>query len=151
MSPSMDTCENANKEIAGVLRHIRAFLERKTKVVINVQHPLAAFLIRHAGWLISRFEIRADGRTGFQRLKGHDYRGLVAGFGECVWSKLPQQYTLGKLDERWLSVVWLGKSERSDEHIVGGVHGINVGRSVRRKIEDKRWSRKAIDCVVGTP
>ena len=48
-SPSMGPCENAKKEMAGVVRHIRAFLKRKTKVVINVQHPLAAFLIGTRG------------------------------------------------------------------------------------------------------
>ena len=38
-------------------------------------------------------------------------------FGEIVWARIPTTEKLGKLDQRWVEVVWAGKAEGSDEHI----------------------------------
>ena len=60
--------------------------------------------------------MRADGWTGYSRLKGREYTSSIAIFGEAIWYKLPETADLTKLDDRWRTAIWLGKSDRSDEH-----------------------------------
>ena len=79
--------------------------------------------------------MRADGRTGYSRLKGREYTtGIgIAKFGEAIWYKLPKTADLTKLDDRWRTAIWLGKSDRRDEHIIGLENGAVLARSVQRK------------------
>ena len=93
--------------------------------------------------------MRADGITGYKRLKGREYTAGISIFREAIWYKLPKTADLTKLDER--TPIWLGKSDRSDEHTIGLKTGAVHARSVRRKVEGKRWSEKALKVVTGTP
>ena len=95
--------------------------------------------------------MRADGRTGHSRLKGREHTGGIPIFGEAIWYKLPKTADLTKLGDRWRTAIWLGKSDRSDEHIIGLETGTELARSVRRKVEGKRWNETALRMVTGTP
>ena len=96
-------------------------------------------------WILSRYAVRADGRTGYLRVKGREYTP-----GTEIY-KLPKTAYLTKLDDRWRTAIWLGKSDRSDEHIIGLDTGAVLARSVRRKAEGKRWNERALKMVTGTP
>ena len=63
----------------------------------------------------------------------------------------PKTADLTKLDDRWRTAIWLGKSDRSDKHIIGLENGAVSARSVRRKVEGKRWNERALKMVTGTP
>ena len=95
--------------------------------------------------------MRADGRTGYSRLKGREYTSGIAISREAIWYKLPKTTDLTKLDDRWRTAIWLGKSDRSDEHIIGLENGADLARSARRKVEGKRWNERALKMVTGTP
>ena len=95
--------------------------------------------------------MRADGRTGYSRLKGREYTSGIAIFGEAIWYKLPKTADLTNLDDRWRTAVWLGKSDRSDEIITGLETGAVLARSVRRKVKGKRWNERALRMVTSTP
>ena len=69
----------------------------------------------------------------------------------AIWYKLPETADLTKLDDHWRTAIWLGTSDRSDEHIIGLENGAILARSVRRKVEGKRWSERALKMVTGTP
>ena len=47
---------------------------------------------------------------------------------------LPKTGGLTKLDGRLRTAIWLGKSDRSDEHIIGLETGAVLARSGRRKV-----------------
>ena len=150
-SPSMGPVENMNKEQCGLVRCFRIYLREKAKVDITTESPLLPWLVRHCGWILCRYAVRADGRTGYSRLKGREYTAGIAIFGEAIWYKLPKVADLTKLDDRCRTAIWLGKSDRSDEHIIGVDTGAVLARSVRRKAEGKRWSERALKLVTGTP
>ena len=95
--------------------------------------------------------MRADGRTGNSRLKRREYTCGIAIFGEAIWYKIPKTADLTKLDDRWCTAIWLVKSDRSDEHIIGLENGAVLARSVRRKLEGKRWNERVLKMVTGTP
>ena len=118
---------------------------------IKTESPLLPWLVRHCGWIFKRFAVRADGRTGYLRLKGREYTSGIAILGEAIWYKLPKTADLTKLDDRWRTAIWLEKSDRSDEHIIGLENGAVLARSVRRKVEGKRWNERALKLVTGTP
>ena len=150
-SPSMSLVENMNKELCGLMRCFRIYLRDKAKIEITTESPLLPWLVRHFGWILSRYAVREDGRTGYSRLKGREYTAGIAIFGEAIWYKLPKTADLTKLDDRWRTAIWLGKSDRSDEDIIGLETGAVLARSVRRKVEGKRWNEKALKMVTGTP
>ena len=117
---------------------------------VTTESPLLPWLVRHCGWILSRHAVRADGRTGYSRLNGREYTAGISIFGEAIWYKLPKTADLTKLDDRWRTAIWLGKSDRSDEHIIGWETGAVLARSVRRNVEGKRWNERALNMVTGT-
>ena len=149
-SPSMGLVGNMNKELCGLVRCFRIYLKEKAKMEITTESPLLPRLVRHCGWILSRYAVRADGRTGYSRLKGREYTAGIAIFGEAIWQKLPKTADLTKLDDRWGTAIWLGQSDRSDEHIIGLETGAVLARSVRRKVEGKHWNERALKMVTGT-
>ena len=118
---------------------------------ITTETPLLPWLVRLYEWILSRHVVRADGRTGYSRLKGRKYTSGIATFGEAIWYKLPKTADLTKLDDRRRTAIWLWKSDRSDEYIIGFENGAVLARSVRRNVEGKRWNESALKMVTGTP
>ena len=95
---------------------------------ITTESPLLPWLVRHCAWILSRCAVRADGRTGYSRLVGRECTSGIARFGEAIWYKLPKTADLTKLDDRWRTAIWLGKSDRSDDHIIGLETGAVLSR-----------------------
>ena len=59
-SPSMGPVENMNKELCGLVRCFRIHLWEKAKMEITTESPLLPWLVRHCGWIPSRYAERAD-------------------------------------------------------------------------------------------
>ena len=79
---SMGAVENANNEVKNLIRCWVLMLSEKAGVAVGPSDPLLAWLVRHVGWLITTFQVRDDGRTGYERLKGRPYTGQITMFGE---------------------------------------------------------------------
>ena len=108
-------------------------------------------MVRHVGWLINHYAVRADGKTGYERLRGRPYSGKVLMFGECVWYRPPETAHNNELEERWHTALWLGKTNRSDEHLVFYNDEVKTARSVRRKEATKRWNRRLLEAMSASP
>ena len=106
--------------------------------------------VRHAAWLLTRFLIKSDGKTPYERLRGREYRGEITEFGEVSHFKLADDKK-GKLDAQSAVGVWLGKSLNSDEHYLGTENGIRRCRSLWRRPEKLRWSREKLNTIKGVP
>ena len=105
---------------------------------ITTKSPLWLWLVRHCGWILSRHAARSYGWTGYSGYKGRDCTAGISMFGGATWCKLPNTGELTKLDD-WRTAIWLEKSDRSDEHIIG------------LEVEGKRWNEKALKMVTSTP
>jgi len=66
-SASNGAAENAVKRVQGKVRSIKSGLERRLKQKLPEDRPILAWLIRHAGACITRYEVGADGMTGHKR------------------------------------------------------------------------------------
>ena len=55
------------------------------------------------------------------------------------------------LEPRFISGVFLGLTDRSDEIIVWGPEGIRKARTIRRRPEEERWRKEEVLAVRETP
>ena len=151
-SNSNATIEVAVQEVENMTRTLRSSLQSKLGSKIKLEHLIVPWLIRHAAANITRFKVRANGKTAFQLMKG--YKGVmpIGEFGECVHFRQPKAIeTVGKYEDRWQGGVYLGFDMRSGEYIVGTEDGVYRSGAVRRRPIDERWSRPIIDGIKGDP
>ena len=89
--------------------------------------PAIPFAIRYAGFVLSRFTVRPDGRTPFQYLLETPYVSPLCIFCESVFALIPDhEVRAAKLTNRWISGRWWGRDASSDEHLVGTKHGLRA-------------------------
>ena len=63
-------------------RTLMEALRKRIGRAVETSEPIFAWLARHAGWLITRYRLRPDGRTSYQLLHRENYRGEVLALGE---------------------------------------------------------------------
>ena len=57
------------------------------------------------------YQVKSDGKTSYERLRGRPCQGQVADFAEVVHFRDPGKAAdMPKLDDRWSLGLWLGKS-----------------------------------------
>jgi hypothetical protein len=136
------------KQIHGMVRTLREALQCQAKLHLPVKHPVLAWMIEHAGTLLTLFSRGDDGLTPFHRLKGRPWRVAIPPFGERVEF---MHRTRHKLHARWKAGIFLGVKRLSSEKIVGDAEGIYVVQSVRRVDEGSRWDKDLLMAIKGTP
>ena len=135
----------------GLARCYQTQIETNTGVQLAAISPVIPFAIRYAGFVLSRFTVRPDGRTPFQYLLGTPYVSPLCMFGESVFALIPDhEVRAAKLTNKWISGCWWGRDASSDEHLVGTKHGLLKCRSVRRKPSGEQWSRRETTDARGT-
>ena len=77
----------------------------------------------------------------------------MADFGECVFFLPAKDNKEGtnKADEKFSEGVWLGLNARTGEAIIATDRGIELARTVRRKVESEAFDRRKILAVTATP
>eukprot|EP00959_Pyramimonas_sp_CCMP1952_P239403 5003230-Pyramimonas_sp.AAC.1 len=119
-------------------------------MVLTNRSILTPWLIRHCGWLHSRFQKHTDGKTSFERVKGHAYHGMIVEFGECVSGRKAGPIT-AKMEPHFVTGVWIGKTTGSDEHMIASANGIFPTRTIRRREENTRFDVSVVRQVYGVP
>ena len=91
-----------------------------------------ALLIRHAGDILSKVEVKEGGKTAYENLKERPYRGSMVEFGRQVLYFIAGRRG-GDLRPRWAVGTWLGKDRRSDEHVlaIAGGKKIDYSRAIK--------------------
>ena len=107
------------------------------------------WLVRHAAYVLSRFVKRDDGRSAWARLRGKECDSPLAQVGETVDFKIVRG-EMAKLEPRWATGTFLGRTDESDEVIVGTA-GVEFARSFRRRTRDKQWQHDAFTTFMGVP
>lgn len=148
---SLGLVEGCHVMTEGQIRTLVIWLETVYRCLIGWKPKLMPWLVRHTGWLLTRFQVHAsDGRTSYEHLYGKPYRHEVVNFGEQVYYKILSR-AHDKLEPRWETGVWVGKRARSDEHLLMTKHGIAKSRSIRRKQESAKYDPKVLEPVKGLP
>ncbi|CAE8679655.1 unnamed protein product [Polarella glacialis] len=103
-------------------RALRASLEQTWGEDLPTASPLVPWLVRHSAWLCNRFQPRggeAQGQTAFEALQGRRYTAPALAWSAPVAAHLPTALQQGKLADRWVPGVFLGKSALADDNIIG--------------------------------
>ena len=109
-----------------------------------------SWLVPHAADVVSKQEVKQTGMTSHHYVKGRPYRGIMSEFGrQVLWYRPPSRG--GIMDGRWEKGTWLGKSKRSDEHIIEYDGRIHMSRTIRHLPECDSWSLEALQAICATP
>ena len=68
----------------GMARTLKVELEERLNGNMPADHPVMAWLIRHAADKFTKHEVKGNGKTSYEMLKGRPYGGHVASFGQKV-------------------------------------------------------------------
>ena len=106
--------EAVHGHIQGLARCYQTQIETNTGVQLSAISPAIPFAIRYAGFVLSRFTVRPDGRNPFQYLFGTPYVSPLCMFGESVFALLPDhEVRAAKLTNRWIGGSWWGRDASS--------------------------------------
>ena len=115
--------EAVHGHIQGLARCYQTQIETNTGVQLSAFSLSNPFAICDAGFVVSRFTVRPDGRTPFQYLLGTPYVTFLCMIGESVFALIPDhELRAANLTNRWISGSWRGRDASSDEHLVGTKH-----------------------------
>ena len=150
-SQANGVAERAVQSAEGQIRVLKDALEHRLGHGIASRSAVLAWLIRHAGLLLSRYEVGVDGRTAVERSVGKKCNGPSVEFGEKLLFKLQYHTRTNKLDVDWFDGIFLGIKEQTGEYIIGTSHGIVKARTIQRVTFDQRWDYDAVIAITGLP
>ena len=80
--------QKAAQDVIDIARRLVLALEARLRLKLDLTLPVVRWLIRHAAFIITRYQVGHDGHTAWRRLTGKAWNGTVAEFGEQVFGKL---------------------------------------------------------------
>ena len=67
--------------LQGQIRALRLDVQDRFGSIVGVTHQCVPWLVRHATWLLNRFQRRQNGATAFENLKGVSYKKTI----DAIW------------------------------------------------------------------
>ena len=158
-SPSNGRAERAIQTVRRLASSLKVHAELNLKCALTPEQPGWPWIIRHSAWLHNRFHVKANGRTCFEELHQTRYKQNVVPWGEKVlfMEPRPKHRRLKggrrhqKMDAAMEPGIWLGRSEESDEHLLGTLRGVMRARTIRRLVPENRWDAQAFLEFRGVP
>ena len=151
-APSNGIAEAAVREVKRMVRAILSELETKLKIEVGVDHPILAWIARHAAFLMTRFRIGEDGKSAYERTLGRPWRRPTIVFGEQVMFKpVGLKHKRGSLDARVCMGRYVGTASRNADLLIMTSEGISRGHSLHRRPEDEKWPVEGFEVLRGLP
>ena len=127
--------ERANGTVQAQLRAYFLDVQNRMKVRIIPGTLLFPWMLRHSVWTVVRYQSdQRTKQTPYERTRGCRYESALVPFGEVVMAKIADadKMRAGKLDSAWVKAVWVGRVDRSNEHLLLTTKGCIRSRVVRR-------------------
>ena len=105
---SLGALEGCHNLLEGQIRALRLDVEDRFGSIVGVTHQCVPWLVRHATWLLNRFQRRQNGATAFENLKGESYKKPLMHFGERC-HRLEAERITHRYDPLRRTGVWLGR------------------------------------------
>ena len=153
-SKAAGAIERTHWEVQGLTRTLCHQLRELHEVELHASSPLVVRAVRGASQLINRFQKSSiTGRTPYEARRGKPFKRELPPFGESVmYMRVGKSDKKAKFDDRFLSGLFLGLSEKSQEFLVGTEDGtvkkVNV---IKRVVSDKRKDKAAVEKLKGLP
>ena len=126
-SSASNPAERAIQAVEEQVRTIRADCQMRfgSGEAFGADKPIWAWLLRHAGWKISRYKQKGNGMTAYKQAYGEHYTHEFVPFAEIVLVRVPRPTHRGlaggkrwhKGDAVFIKGVWVGRTQTSDEHV----------------------------------
>ena len=78
---SLGALEGWHNLLQGPIRALRLDVEDRFGSIVGVAHQCVPWLVRHATWLLNRFQRRQNGATAFENLKGVSHKKTI----DAIW------------------------------------------------------------------
>ena len=152
--------EKGVQDVTGHTRTLKLGLESRIKVSIPADAKIMHWIVEHAAFVLSKFNVGHDGMTPNERKTGQKWRRPQVEIGEVVFAKLvgkkrkkgKKDKQKKKLAEQSIEAIWVGQMSRTGEHIVVQPGGDALRcRTVRRVPLEDRWSSEKILAIEATP
>ena len=127
--------ERANGTVQAQLRAYYLDVQNRMKVRIIPGTQLFPWMLRHSVWTVVRYQSdQRTKQTPYERTRGCRYESALVPFGDVVMAKIADADKLRarKLDSAWVKAVWVGRVDRSNEHLSLTTKGCIRSRVVRR-------------------
>ena len=132
------------------LRTVLLDLEKKLGKKLDPKHRLMPWLVRHIGWTLTRCQLKAHGKTAFEVIRGKPYEAQVERFASvCLFKEFDKSHA--KLESRWTKAIYVGKAERTDEHLGITPTGTIKSRSVQAVAEENLYDFVFLETCRGLP
>ena len=152
-SQSNGAAEQAVRIVREYTRVFKEQIQERTGLKLKGSETIVTWMVRWAAMCVSRYMLGKDGRSAYERRTGRPCRIPVCKFGEYVWYKEARDHKDRR--DKWNTEehegVWLGHTRSSNEHLIGTPNGVVKAYSIRKKMEEERWSRQALEAMKGTP
>ena len=152
-SQSNGLAEVAVRETKRQCRAMKSALQERLSVEVGEKHPILSWMARHGNFLVSRYRIGQDGRTGYEKLKGKRWKRPVVTFGERVWFRPLKSYMSGKSDfqDKLYTGRYVGTHGRNGDVLIMTKDGVIKGGSIKRMSPKDRWDASDLESLAGTP
>ena len=151
-SNSNGKIERAIRKLKGLVRTLRSDIEGELKMKMSLESPIVPWLVRHAAYILTRSEVKEDGKTALQKMKGRRSNGVLFALGEAVMFKIPNHNVkIGDFEDRFEEGIWVGLTVRSGEHIVATQDGTYRTGAVMKRPLDRQWSEDLVKAIRGSP
>ena len=110
-------------------------MQERMKVRVIPGTQLFPWMLRQSVWTVVRCQSdQKTKQTPYERTRGCRYESSLVPFGEVVMAKIPDadKMRAGKLDSAWVKAVWVGRVDKSDEHLLLTTKGCVRSRVVGR-------------------
>ena len=127
--------ERANGTVQAQLRAYYLDVQERMKVRIILGTQLFPWMLRHSVWTVVRYQSdQRTKQTPYERTRGCRYESALVPFGEVVMAKIADadKIRAGKLDSAWVKAVWVGRVDKSNEHLLLNSKGCIKSRVARR-------------------
>ena len=148
-SASNGRVERCIQELGGQVRTLRVALEERLRTTIPLSHPIVPWLIRHSADILNKCQVREEGKTSFELIKGRACIEPLAEFGEYVYFK-PLKTNKEALHkdswrDRFTEGFWIGALFKSSENLVITATGVHKAGAIRCRPSDEQWSPTLLD------
>jgi hypothetical protein len=93
---------------------------------------ISPWIVRHVSWCLTRFATHGTlKRSSYIVTRGVEYNGIIAELGEYVMIRT-KALTNEKMDSRWVTEIFVGKGNLTDEWLVAKPARIEKARTRRR-------------------
>ena len=131
-SQANGAAEKTVQDVENMIRTWKSAVEQSYGCTLPTNSVLMPYIVQHAGLIITRYRMGADGLTPYQRLKGRKALGKAIPLAEKVLY-MPMKSKKDRknaLEPRFKYGIWAGIIQRTGEYIILTPEGQTWARSI---------------------